>query len=313
MLAHLSAHDDDMWFVVTYGLMKIMKTNTPTAITAGAPHMIEKPRVEWTSKDRKKASLDNVSRDILYKTLDKNMFSKIKICTTAKEIGEKLTQLCEENDQTKENKLMVAIQKFDNIKMKPREIMNEFDERFNSIMIELNVLGKSYSNREVALKVMRALPCEWDVKTVAMRESKDLNKIKLHDLFADLKAYEFELGVRTEEGTSTSQVTKALTAADKTPTTKSAKQLSSFAISLFVKKFGRFMRKNHKNFQSTNRSNFRRKKPVNDNQACYNCGKEGHFISDCTKPKKDEKITSHKKISREERKNSEERRNKRHY
>ncbi|XP_073138839.1 uncharacterized protein [Henckelia pumila] len=124
-----------------------MKTNTVTAISADAPQMIEKPRVEWTSEDKKKVNLDNVTRDILHKTLDKNMFSKIKSCTTAKEIWEKLTQLCEENDQTKENKLMVAIQKFDNIKMKPGETMNEFDERFSSIMIELNALGKSYSNR----------------------------------------------------------------------------------------------------------------------------------------------------------------------
>lgn len=38
---------------------------------------------------------------------------------TAKEIWGNLTQLCEDNDQTKENKLTMAIQKFDNAKMKP--------------------------------------------------------------------------------------------------------------------------------------------------------------------------------------------------
>ncbi|XP_073119700.1 uncharacterized protein [Henckelia pumila] len=230
------------------------------------------------------------------------MFSKIKSCSTAKEIWEKLTQLCEENDQTKENKLMVVIQKFDNIKMKSGETMNEFDERFNNIMIELNALGKSYRNREVALKVMRALPRGCDVKIVAMRESKDLDKIELHDLFADLKAYEFELGVRTEEETSTPQVTKALTAANEIPVTKTAEQITSDAMSLFFKNFGRFMRKNHKNFQRTNISIFKLKEPAEENRACYNCGKEGHFIANCTKPRKDEKITSHKKISREERK-----------
>ncbi|XP_073120477.1 uncharacterized protein [Henckelia pumila] len=135
-----------------------------------------------------------------------------------------------------------------------------------------------------------------------MRESKDLNKIELHDIFADLKAYEFELGVRTEEDTSTSQVTKALTAADETPVTKTAEQISSDAMSLFVKKFGRFMRKNHNNFQRANRSSFKSKEPAEENRACYNCGKEGHFIADCTKPKKDEKRTLYKKNSREERK-----------
>lgn len=74
-------------------------------------------------------------------------------------------------------------------------------------MIELSALGKSYSNRKVALIVMRALPREWDVKTIAMRKSKDLSKIELHDLFADMKAYEFELGTRNEGEPSTSQST----------------------------------------------------------------------------------------------------------
>ncbi|XP_073019403.1 uncharacterized protein [Primulina eburnea] len=266
MQAHLAAQDDDMWFVITDGPMKIMKANTAVGVTEGAPQMIEKHRSEWTAEDKKKANLDNVAKDILYKTLDKNMFAKIKTCTTAKEIWEKLTQLCEGNDQTKENKLTVAIQKFDNAKMKPGETLAEFDERFSSIIIELTSLGKEYSDREISLKVMRALPRECDVKTIAMRESKDLNKLELHDLFADLKAYEFELGIRTEEEPSTTQQTKALAAAtvtlpvEESTSKKSAEQLSNEAMSLFVKKFG-----------------------------CFNCGKKGHFIAQCNKPKKDEK------------------------
>ncbi|KZV36959.1 hypothetical protein F511_20140 [Dorcoceras hygrometricum] len=86
------------------------------------------------------------------------MFSKIKTFATAKEIWEKLTQICEGNDETKENKLTVAQQKYASIKMKDGETMMEFDERFNVVVIELTSLGKEYSNRELALKVMRALP-----------------------------------------------------------------------------------------------------------------------------------------------------------
>lgn len=37
-------------------------------------------------------------------------------------------------------------------------------------------LVKKYSNSEISLNVMRDLPREWDVKMVAMRESKDLKK-----------------------------------------------------------------------------------------------------------------------------------------
>ncbi|XP_073016680.1 uncharacterized protein [Primulina eburnea] len=288
MQAHLAAQDDDMWFVITDGPMKIMKANTVVGVTEGAPQMIEKHRSEWTAEDKKKANLDNVAKDILYKTLDKNMFAKIKTCTTAKEIWEKLTQLCEGNDQTKENKLTVAIQKLDNAKMKPGETLAEFDERFSSIIIELTSLGKEYSNREIALKVMRALPREWDVKTIAMRESKDLYKLELHDLFADLKAYEFELGIRTEEEPSTTQQTKALAAAtvtlpvEESTSKKSAEQLSNEAMSLFVNKFGKFMRKNQMN------KPYFKKDHTEDGQGCFNCGKKGHFIAECNKPKKDE-------------------------
>ena len=44
-----------------------------------------------------------------------------------------MTQLSEGNEQTKENKLMVANQKFENIKMLPGEKMDDFDERFSSL------------------------------------------------------------------------------------------------------------------------------------------------------------------------------------
>ena len=86
---------------------------------------------------------------------------------------------------------------------------------------------------------------------MAIRESKDLNKLELHDLFADLKAYEFEINSRKEEEPSTSTSTKALVTAEE-PTApiaaKSADQIISDAMALFAKKFGRFMKKNNSNY-----------------------------------------------------------------
>ncbi|XP_075515730.1 uncharacterized protein LOC142550540 [Primulina tabacum] len=118
MQTHLAAQDDDVWYVITDGPMKILKANTDVPITYGAPHHIEKPQDEWTAEDKRKDNLDDVAKYILYKTLDKDTFSKIKMRKNAKEIWEKLIQLCEGNEQAKENKLSVAVQKFDNIKMK---------------------------------------------------------------------------------------------------------------------------------------------------------------------------------------------------
>ncbi|KZV56923.1 hypothetical protein F511_18935 [Dorcoceras hygrometricum] len=219
------------------------------------------------------------------------MFSKIKTCATAKDIWEKLTQICEGSDKTKENKLTVAQQKYESIKMKEGETMTEFDERFSAVVIELNSLGKEYSNRELALKVMRALPREWDVKTMAMRESKDLNQLELHDLFPNLKAYEFELETRAEAGPSTSQPMKALATATteqcSPSTSKTADQLSDYVMSLFVKKFGKFMRRSFD--PSSPYNNFHKSDKAASDMKCYNCDHPGHFAADCNRPKEEER------------------------
>ncbi|KZV15607.1 hypothetical protein F511_41045 [Dorcoceras hygrometricum] len=69
MQAHLATEDDEMWAVITEGPLKIMKLNLAFAIPNGEPQFLEKSRHEYTSEDKKRANLNNVARDILYKTL----------------------------------------------------------------------------------------------------------------------------------------------------------------------------------------------------------------------------------------------------
>ncbi|MDQ9783053.1 hypothetical protein RF094_10125, partial [Serratia marcescens] len=80
------------------------------------------------------------------------MFHKIKACKTAKEIWDKIIQLNEGNEQTRENKLLVANQKFEQMKLQPGEKIADFDDRFTNVVNELVTLGKSFENRELALK-----------------------------------------------------------------------------------------------------------------------------------------------------------------
>ncbi|KAL6585910.1 hypothetical protein OROMI_002554 [Orobanche minor] len=140
-----------------------MKDNTTEGVAAGEPEKIPNRRNEMSSEERKLANLDNRARDILYQTMDKATMLKIKNCNNAKEVWDTLAVMCEGTELIKENKLSIATQKFDNFK--------------------INSLGKTYGNMEMALKVLRSLNPKGSVKAVAMRESKDLNKIKIHELF----------------------------------------------------------------------------------------------------------------------------------
>ncbi|KZV43427.1 hypothetical protein F511_30381 [Dorcoceras hygrometricum] len=95
----------------TYGLKGPYCTLTTTDWFLQALSVI--PRGSWGDVARRftmirwavkgKENLESVAKDILYKTLDKNMFSKIKMFTMAKDIWEKLTQLCEGNEWTGES------------------------------------------------------------------------------------------------------------------------------------------------------------------------------------------------------------------
>ncbi|MDQ9781213.1 hypothetical protein, partial [Serratia marcescens] len=107
-----------MWYVITDGPMEIMKAVPPTT-PGGETTYVKKPRHEWTTEDKKKNNLDCVAKDIFYRTVGKNLFHKIKNCETAKEIWEMLIMLHGGSETTKENKLMVANQKYEQIKMNP--------------------------------------------------------------------------------------------------------------------------------------------------------------------------------------------------
>ena len=165
--------------------------------------------------------------------------------------------------------------------MKPGKTMSEFDERFSNIVVELTSLGKVLGNKELASKVLRTLPKEWDIKAVAMREAKDLNNLELHVLVTDLKAYECELKTRSEEIVPYNP-THALMAKEKTEastsTAKLADQLSNEVMALFMKKLDKFKKGNGP----------RGKTDVK----CYNYDKSGHFASKCWQPKREQRKTA---------------------
>ncbi|XP_031108676.1 uncharacterized protein LOC116013166 [Ipomoea triloba] len=135
MHAYLSAIHDQMWDVIIDGPIIIMMTNPNRAAEeVGTSELIVKPKSFFVAEERTRSNLDNIARGILYKTLDETLFPRVRKCKMAKEIWETLMLICEGDEQEKENKLTIAIKKFEDFKMGAIESITEMETRFIKLL-----------------------------------------------------------------------------------------------------------------------------------------------------------------------------------
>ncbi|WJZ85633.1 hypothetical protein VitviT2T_005156 [Vitis vinifera] len=65
--------------------------------------------------------------------------------------------------------------------------------RFLVIVNKLEALGKTFTEVEKVMKILRSLPRKWETKVTAIQEAKDLTKLSLEELIGSLMTYEIEL------------------------------------------------------------------------------------------------------------------------
>ncbi|XP_019153476.1 PREDICTED: uncharacterized protein LOC109149937 [Ipomoea nil] len=189
MQAHLSAIHDKMWDVISESPIVVMMVNTEAAAQgADGEAMIPKPKSQLTSDEKARANLDNVALDILYKSLDDSLFPRVRKCTTAKQIWDTLMSLGEGDEQEKDNKLTVAMKKFEDIEMMPSVAITDMELKFTKLMGDLTDLGKEPTEKEKNLKILRGLPKSWDMKVTVMRDHRDMKTTSTSKIFSDLKA-----------------------------------------------------------------------------------------------------------------------------
>ena len=77
--------------------------------------------------------------------------------------------------------------------MKDGETLDQLDTRFTEIINELTNLGRAYTNPEMNHKILGALPNIWYMKVTSMMDNKTYVPMSVQELFAELKAHEYEL------------------------------------------------------------------------------------------------------------------------
>ncbi|KAL3503965.1 hypothetical protein ACH5RR_033806 [Cinchona calisaya] len=110
-----------------------------------------------------------------------------------KEIWYKLKEIHEGSEDIREQKKSLLMAIYESFKMEPHENIDKMCCRLHDIVKDLKGLGKEYSLGEKNRKILNALAKEWEPKSIAIEESKNLNSMPIESLINSLTSFELKL------------------------------------------------------------------------------------------------------------------------
>ncbi|VFQ76392.1 unnamed protein product [Cuscuta campestris] len=144
MRIFIQSNDYKLWLIVKNGcgvpMKKVGEVNVP------------KTEEEFTDEDCKKMELNAKPINMIYCGVNADDYRKISRCETAKQMWEKLEVTYEGTAQVREAKIDHLTHEYELFSMKENEKIEEMFERFSNIINPLNLLGKTYTDRELVVE-----------------------------------------------------------------------------------------------------------------------------------------------------------------
>ncbi|GJV16243.1 zf-CCHC domain-containing protein [Tanacetum coccineum] len=192
------------------------------------------------------------------------------MCKTTKEVWHTLIITHQGNSQVKNCKIDLLTQEYKKFSISNGETIDSGCTRFNAIVTSLKSQDPDHSSKNHVRKFLHALPLKWRAKVTAIEEAKDLATVPLDELIRNLKVYEMVLD---NDGVG-SKTTK------KRNFCKFFHKGNWFGLG---NQFGNGSNRFDKG--RGNSSGNKGGESLKQKGACYNYVIEGHFASECRKPK----------------------------
>ncbi|KAK2417316.1 putative mitochondrial protein [Trifolium repens] len=194
MMAFLRSIDSKVWKVVLTGWEQ------PTyASKEGTSTGIVKPEVEWTTEEEAIANQNHKAIYALFNGVDTSVFKMIKNCVSAKEAWEVLQKCYEGTTKVKQSKIQHLTSRFEALKMKDDENIQDFHLKLLDIGNSFEALGDKMSDEKLARKLLRSLPKRFDMKVTAIEEAHDISSMKMDELVGSLQTFESVLDERGDK------------------------------------------------------------------------------------------------------------------
>ena len=169
MRAFLRSLDEKVWQAIEIGWTK------PKEVPA-----------DWDDAKIKAVSFNSRAMNALFSAVTNDEFKKISSTETAKEAWNILQTTYEGTKAIKDSKLQRLTTSFKEIKMEEDESFDEFYSKLKDIVNSASNLGETIPEPKIVRKALRSLPKRFHAKIMAIKESKDIDKIPLTELVGNL-------------------------------------------------------------------------------------------------------------------------------
>ncbi|XP_073310937.1 uncharacterized protein [Primulina huaijiensis] len=150
---------------------------------------LPKPETDWTTDEVQNSNYKSKALNVIFTSVDMNMFSLIKNCTSAKSAWDILQRHCEGSESVRRTRL----------RMEESENILDYDRRLREIANEAFSLGDPISNERLVSKVLRSLPERFNIKICAIDEAKDTSQMALEDLIDSLRTFEMNMDMQKKD------------------------------------------------------------------------------------------------------------------
>ena len=140
----------------------------------------------WDKVALTAANANSKALNAIFCGVSPDEFHKISHMSIAKEAWQILETTYEGTKTVKDTKLQMLTTWFDELKMSEDESFNTFYGKLNEVVISKLNLGEKTKDSKIVRKILRSLLESFRAKVTTIKESKDLDEIKVQELIGSL-------------------------------------------------------------------------------------------------------------------------------